>query len=123
MICWQCFSSRMSPGTNTTLLPAFSAQSRVSSASSSCLSPVFLHNLNLRVKDQAYAMVEPNTSKALPTDDLKSKSILSEYLEILRILKEENFNKTRAADRLQITRKTLYNKLKTFNSLYTGMEN
>lgn len=90
---------------------------------SSCLSPVFLHNLNLRVKDQAYAMVEPNTSKALPTDDLKSKSILSEYLEILRILKEENFNKTRAADRLQITRKTLYNKLKTFNSLYTGMEN
>jgi two-component system response regulator HydG len=77
----------------------------------------------LRVKDQTDAMVEPNTSKALPTDDLKSKSILSEYLEILRILKEENFNKTRAADRLQITRKTLYNKLKTFNSLYTGMEN
>lgn len=68
-------------------------------------------------------MVEPNTSKALPTDDLKSKSIFSEYQEILRILKEENFNKTRAADRLQISRKTLYNKLKTFNSLHTGMEN
>lgn len=89
----------------------------------SCLSPVFLHNLNMRINDQDFATVEPNTKNTLLADDLKSKSILTEYLEIIRILKEENFNKTRAADRLQITRKTLYNKLKTFNSLHTGMEN
>lgn len=54
---------------------------------------------------------------SLPGEDLKYKSVYAEHAEIMKILKEENFNKTRAAKRLNINRKTLYNKLKTFNML------
>lgn len=53
----------------------------------------------------------------MPNDDLKYKSVRAEHREIMKILKEENFNKTKTAKRLNINRKTLYNKLKTFESM------
>jgi two-component system response regulator HydG len=47
--------------------------------------------------------------------DLKNAALEAEYETILRVLKEVNFNKTKAADILKIDRKTLYNKMKAIN--------
>jgi len=47
--------------------------------------------------------------------DLKNAALEAEYETILRVLKEVNFNKTRAAEILKIDRKTLYNKMKAIN--------
>ncbi|MGI4020671.1 MAG: sigma-54-dependent transcriptional regulator [Janthinobacterium lividum] len=43
--------------------------------------------------------------------DLKNAALEAEYETILRVLKEVNFNKTKAAQILNIDRKTLYNKM------------
>jgi len=47
--------------------------------------------------------------------DLKNAALEAEYETIIRVLKEVNFNKTRAAEILKIDRKTLYNKMKAIN--------
>lgn len=57
----------------------------------------------------------PSTIKNLP--DLKSAAIHAEYEKILEVLRKVNFNKSKAAILLNIDRKTLYNKMKTFNLL------
>ncbi|WP_026897377.1 sigma-54-dependent transcriptional regulator [Daejeonella oryzae] len=46
---------------------------------------------------------------------LKNVSMEAEYETILRVLKEVKFNKTKAAQILNIDRKTLYNKMKSVN--------
>lgn len=53
--------------------------------------------------------------KDLP--DLKSAALHAEYEKILEVLRKVNFNKSKAALILSIDRKTLYNKMKTFNLL------
>jgi len=53
------------------------------------------------------------TSKA----DLKSVALEAEYDMILNVLKQVNFNKSKAAEVLGIDRKTLYNKMKNSNLL------
>ena len=52
-----------------------------------------------------------NTSKG----QLKNAAMGAEYETILRVLKEVKFNKTKAAQILNIDRKTLYNKMKLVN--------
>jgi len=47
--------------------------------------------------------------------DLKNAALGAEYETILRVLREVNFNKTKAAEILKIDRKTLYNKMKAIN--------
>lgn len=47
--------------------------------------------------------------------DLKGAALEAEYETILKVLKEVNFNKTKAAQLLNIDRKTLYNKMKAIN--------
>jgi len=47
--------------------------------------------------------------------DLKNAALEAEYETILQVLKEVNFNKTKAAEILKIDRKTLYNKMKAIN--------
>jgi len=47
--------------------------------------------------------------------DLKNAALEAEYDTILKVLREVNFNKTKAAEILQIDRKTLYNKMKAIN--------
>lgn len=48
------------------------------------------------------------------TLDLKDTASKAEYEAIMQVLKEVNFNKTKAAELLNIDRKTLYNKIKSF---------
>lgn len=47
--------------------------------------------------------------------DLKSAALEAEYEMILNVLKQVNFNKSKAAQALGIDRKTLYNKMKNIN--------
>ena len=49
--------------------------------------------------------------------DLKDAAAKAEYDTIMNVLKEVNFNKTKAAEILKIDRKTLYNKIKIYQSL------
>lgn len=52
--------------------------------------------------------------------DLKSAALHAEYEKILEVLRKVNFNKSKASQILNIDRKTLYNKMKTFNLLVNG---
>lgn len=49
--------------------------------------------------------------------DLKDAAAKAEYETIMGVLKEVNYNKTKAAEILKIDRKTLYNKIKIYESL------
>jgi two-component system response regulator HydG len=61
----------------------------------------------------------PNVSSTIevkePRHDLKNAALGAEHETILRVLREVNFNKTKAAEILNIDRKTLYNKMKAIN--------
>jgi len=59
----------------------------------------------------------PQAGGAETGHDFKTKGLQAEIEEILRVLREENYNKTRTAQRLNIDRKTLYNKLKNFRNI------
>ena len=59
----------------------------------------------------------PHAGGAETGHDFKTKGLQAEIEEILRVLREENYNKTRTAQRLNIDRKTLYNKLKNFRNI------
>jgi len=52
--------------------------------------------------------------------DLKDAASRAEYEAIMNVLKEVNFNKTRAAEILKIDRKTLYNKIKSYEESNSG---
>jgi two-component system response regulator HydG len=54
----------------------------------------------------------PNSKKS---EDLKSITISAEYEKIIEVLRKVNFNKTKAAQILNIDRKTLYNKMNSYN--------
>lgn len=56
--------------------------------------------------------IPANTSAA--RKDLKDVSVKAEFETIMNVLKEVNFNKSRAAEILNIDRKTLYNKIKNY---------
>jgi two-component system response regulator HydG len=58
------------------------------------------------------------TENFVPKDlDLKDAAAKAEYDTIMNVLKDVNFNKTKAAEILKIDRKTLYNKIKIYQSL------
>ncbi|MDQ2862753.1 MAG: sigma-54 dependent transcriptional regulator [Bacteroidota bacterium] len=64
--------------------------------------------------ERQYSKDEPVNLKDL---DLKDAAAKAEYDTIMNVLKEVNFNKTKAAEILKIDRKTLYNKIKIYQSL------
>ncbi|MDB5111360.1 MAG: sigma-54-dependent Fis family transcriptional regulator [Mucilaginibacter sp.] len=59
--------------------------------------------------------VKEKEVKEQPRHDLKNAALEAEYGTILTVLKEVSYNKTKAAEILNIDRKTLYNKLKAIN--------
>ena len=61
------------------------------------------------------AAVENAISRPNKPRDLKNAALEAEYDTILNVLREVNFNKTKAAKVLNIDRKTLYNKMKAIN--------
>jgi len=50
--------------------------------------------------------------------DLKNAAAQAEYDTIMSVLKQVNFNKSKAAEILKIDRKTLYNKIKNYESQF-----
>ncbi len=64
--------------------------------------------------ERQYSKDEPVNLKDL---DLKDAAAKAEYDTIMNVLKEVNFNKTKTAEILKIDRKTLYNKIKIYQSL------
>ena len=61
------------------------------------------------------AMSSGTNSGANNRRDLKNAAMEAEYDTILNVLREVKFNKTKAAELLNIDRKTLYNKMKAIN--------
>jgi two-component system response regulator HydG len=59
--------------------------------------------------------VESSITRTGNKRDLKNAALEAEFDTILKVLKEVNFNKTKAAKILNIDRKTLYNKMKAIN--------
>ena len=84
----------------------------------SCMSPDFLYRLEHR--ETGIDLSDPAVTDSRKS--LRAKSIIAEYQEIIDMLKEVNFNKTKAAQRLNINRTTLYNKLRAFHKLFTVNE-
>jgi len=62
------------------------------------------------------ASAAPASAPAAPRKelDLKDAAIRAEYETIMSVLQQVNFNKKKAAELLNIDRKTLYNKIKSF---------
>ena len=61
------------------------------------------------------ATMESSIQRTEKPRDLKNAAFEAEYAAILNVLREVNFNKTKAAKILNIDRKTLYNKMKAIN--------
>lgn len=59
--------------------------------------------------------IETTMSRSERPRDLKNAALEAEYEAILKVLREVNFNKTKAAKILNIDRKTLYNKMRAIN--------
>jgi len=64
---------------------------------------------------ESYSPPAAAPAPAAPRNDLKNAAMEAEYETILRVLREVNYNKTKAAEILNIDRKTLYNKMKANN--------
>lgn len=66
-----------------------------------------------------YKTVTSPSYQSLPIEeiDLKHASLDAEYEMIMQALKKSNFNKSKAAQLLNIDRKTLYNKMKQYKEL------
>ncbi|AEI47787.1 sigma-54-dependent transcriptional regulator [Runella slithyformis] len=74
--------------------------------------PSSLQEAALMPSYEAPPVAKPNVNSKV---DLKSAALEAEYEMILNVLKQVNFNKSKAAQALGIDRKTLYNKMKNIN--------
>ncbi|MCH7410595.1 sigma-54 dependent transcriptional regulator [Belliella sp. DSM 111904] len=72
----------------------------------------------VRIEEDINLGDEKYDLKTLKTRDLKSVALEAESEKIIEVLKDVKYNKTKAAEKLNIHRKTLYSKLKTLNISY-----
>ncbi len=88
--------------------------------------PFEISNFNKLQFDDMPAAAQPAVSRpsapsyqSIPIEeiDLKHASLDAEYEMIMQALKKSNFNKSKAAQLLNIDRKTLYNKMKQYKEL------
>ena len=83
-------------------------------SSSSSAPPAFAH----RHEEEMHTVANTNvTAPPRQVYDLKDAASKAEYEAIMNVLKQVNFNKTKAAEILKIDRKTLYNKIKGFEEI------
>jgi two-component system response regulator HydG len=75
--------------------------------------PLEISNFKVVAYEAANTTVSDNNKE--PKHDLKNAALGAEHETILKVLREVNFNKTKAAEILNIDRKTLYNKMKAIN--------
>ncbi len=89
--------------------------------------PIELKSLPLEITEMSNMFLSVGSSKdsysqrdeegnGVLKTNLKNAALEAEYETILQVLKQVNFNKTKAAKILNIDRKTLYNKMKAINS-------
>lgn len=83
-----------------------------------CMADEFMDKINSDYKSRAF---QDKFQSDFPENqnDLKQKNLVSEYKEILKVLEEVQYNKTLAALQLNISRKTLYNKLNNFAATFS----
>ena len=77
--------------------------------------PLEISNFKAPSFEQAYNQAYEAPEVKEPRHDLKNAALEAEYETIIKVLREVNFNKTKAAEILNIDRKTLYNKMKAIN--------
>ena len=78
--------------------------------------PAFAHR-HEDEQQQSHSHTEPADQAPKKAYDLKDAASKAEYEAIMNVLKQVNFNKTKAAEILKIDRKTLYNKIKSFEEM------
>ena len=78
----------------------------------SCLPPELIHFDKFSFNEAAPLH---NVSVEKGTPNLKSAAMVAEQEMIMNVLRQVNFNKSKAAKLLNVDRKTLYNKMKAFN--------
>ncbi len=80
--------------------------------------PWEITNARMHTNNHQSLQVSGRTTNGFTKEvDLRDAAAKAEYDAIMNVLKEVNFNKTRAAEILKIDRKTLYNKIKIYQSL------
>lgn len=82
-------------------------------SSATAAPPAFAH----RHEEEHQAANNNTAAPVKPIYDLKDAASKAEYEAIMNVLKQVNFNKTKAAEILKIDRKTLYNKIKGFEEI------
>ncbi len=78
--------------------------------------PREITNSDLFKSENKIADIIDNLGNGISKVDLKEVTSEVEYQTIIKVLKSVNFNKTKAAEILRIDRKTLYNKIKSYDS-------
>jgi two-component system response regulator HydG len=112
----ECFMNYRWPGNIRELKNVVRRATLLSEGSEITMKTLPLEISNFKVS--AFTPVYPQGSPAdvkEPRHDLKNAALGAEHETILKVLREVNFNKTKAAEILNIDRKTLYNKMKSIN--------
>ena len=111
-----CFMSYKWPGNIRELKNVVRRATLLSEGKEITMKALPLELLNFKAaRNEPIVQFEQLESTKENKSNLKNAALEAEYETIIKVLKEVNFNKTRAAEVLNIDRKTLYNKMKAIN--------